>query len=93
MTEREKKDMGLWYDANYNSDLLMERDYAEELCFEINRTSPRDGQRIREYLKKLLAELALTALSFLRLMWITDITAISETIHLSITMPTLWIVP
>ncbi len=56
MTEREKKDMGLWYDANYNSDLLMERDYAEELCFEINRTSLRDGQRIREYLKKLLAE-------------------------------------
>lgn len=56
MTEREKKDQGLWYDANYNPDLLKEREYAEEMCFRLNHISPGEPERIHAILKELLAE-------------------------------------
>lgn len=55
MTEREKKDLGLWYDANYNPALLKEREYAEELCFDLNHTNPRKKDTIQNILTKLLA--------------------------------------
>ena len=55
MTEREKKDRGLWYDANFNPELLKERDHAEELCFELNRTSPVEREKIQDIITKLLA--------------------------------------
>ena len=42
MTEREKRDLGLWYDANYDAELLEEREKAEELCFALNHTAPRE---------------------------------------------------
>ena len=54
MTEREKLEKGLWYDANNDKDLLEERLYAEELCFLYNQTNPRDTDRKEELLKKLL---------------------------------------
>lgn len=54
MIEREKLEMGLWYDANNDKDLLEERLYAEELCFLYNQTNPRDTDRKEELLKKLL---------------------------------------
>lgn len=54
MTEREKLEKGLWYDANNDKDLLEERLYAEELCFLYNKTNPRDTDRKEELLKKLL---------------------------------------
>ncbi len=41
MTEREKSEKGLWYDANYDTELLKLREDAEELCFLLNQTSPK----------------------------------------------------
>ncbi len=40
MTEREKLEKGLWYDANYDAELLEERLQAEDLCFAFNQTRP-----------------------------------------------------
>ncbi|MDY2725825.1 maltose acetyltransferase [Anaerostipes sp. 494a] len=54
MTEREKMEKGLWYDANYDKELLEERDNAEELYFCFNHTSPKDKEKREEILKKLL---------------------------------------
>lgn len=34
MTEKEKMDLGLWYDANYDKELLDLRLDAEDLCYE-----------------------------------------------------------
>ena len=42
MTEREKMEAGLWYDANFDQDLLKERKEAETLYFQFNQTSPKD---------------------------------------------------
>lgn len=54
MTEREKMKQGLWYDANYDKELLEERLVAENLCFEYNHTNPTDVVKKEEVLKKLL---------------------------------------
>ena len=82
MTEREKKDRGLWYDANFNPELLKERDHAEELCFELNRTSPVEREKIQDIITKLLGILAREVRFCRRLMWITVTTAVSATGHL-----------
>ena len=50
MTEQEKMKQGLWYDANYNPELLALRDKAEELCFQLNQTSPSDRTTREEIL-------------------------------------------
>ena len=54
MTEREKLEKGLWYDANYDAELLEERLQAEELCFAFNQTRPKDSERKEELLNQLL---------------------------------------
>lgn len=53
MTEREKRDAGMWYDNNYNAELLEERDRTEELCFAFNHTSPDQKEKKLEILKKI----------------------------------------
>ena len=40
MTESEKMKLGLWYDANYDDELVQQRLIAEDLCFELNSTRP-----------------------------------------------------
>ena len=40
MTENEKMLKGLWYDANFNQELLEERDKADELSYLFNHTNP-----------------------------------------------------
>ena len=40
MTEREKWEAGLWYDANFDEELRIEREKAEELYTEFNQTGP-----------------------------------------------------
>ena len=42
MTEREKWEAGLWYDANYTPALCAEREKAEELYTEFNQTRPSE---------------------------------------------------
>ncbi|QJA08429.1 sugar O-acetyltransferase [Romboutsia sp. CE17] len=54
MTEREKLEKGLWYDANYDTELLEERANAEELYFYFNQTNPKDAAKKEEILKQLL---------------------------------------
>ena len=40
MTEKEKCAAGILYDANYDENLLKERDYCKDICFEYNSTKP-----------------------------------------------------
>ena len=40
MTESEKMKLGLWYDANFDDELVQQRLIAEDLCFELNNTRP-----------------------------------------------------
>ena len=54
MTEREKMEKGLWYDANYDEALVQARLAAEDLCFELNRTRPSDKAKREALLTKLL---------------------------------------
>lgn len=57
MNERQRRDAGLWYDANYDENLVKERLDAEELTFELNRTAPQDVERRNALLKQLLGSL------------------------------------
>lgn len=54
MTEKEKMEGGLLYDANYDADLLAERLRAKELCHAYNQLSPSDTEGQRELLGRLL---------------------------------------
>lgn len=54
MTEREKWEAGLWYDANYTSELCAEREKAEELYTEFNQTRPSEKAKRAELLRQLL---------------------------------------
>lgn len=54
MTEQERQRAGLWYDANFDPELLALREEADELCHLINQTSPRDAARREELLGRLL---------------------------------------
>ena len=54
MTEKEKLENGLWYDANNDAQLLKLREDADELCFQLNQTSPKDGQKKKTLIEKLL---------------------------------------
>lgn len=58
MTEREKLDLGMWYDANFDEELLNARDEAEKLYFAFNQTSPEEPEKRRELLHKLIPDLA-----------------------------------
>jgi len=54
MTEKERLEKRLWYDANNDPELLELRLKAEELCFAYNQTPPRDTARREELLGRLL---------------------------------------
>ena len=54
MTESEKMRAGLWYDANFDKELLEQRLAAEELCYELNQTRPKDAAKREEILKETL---------------------------------------
>lgn len=57
MDERQRRDAGLWYDANYDESLVQERQYAEGLTFKLNRTAPDDMASREKLLKQLLGSL------------------------------------
>ena len=54
MTEQEKRDLGLWYDANYDPSILQEREHADMLCFQLNNTPPNQTQKRQELLRTLM---------------------------------------
>lgn len=57
MTEREKLEKGLWYDANFDAELLNERLKAEELYFQFNITGPKNATEKEKILKELLPKM------------------------------------
>jgi acetyltransferase-like isoleucine patch superfamily enzyme len=54
MTEREKMEKGLWYDANNDKELLNLREDAEELCYLFNQTSPKMQEKREAVMERLL---------------------------------------
>ena len=57
MTEKEKMLQGLWYDAIYDRELNEERLTAKELCWQLNRLSPRSQIAREKILRQLLPHL------------------------------------
>ena len=53
MTEKEKMSKQLLYDANYDLDLLKERIYAKEMCYDFNGLRPSEMDKQKEIIKKL----------------------------------------
>ena len=45
MTEKEKMEAGLWYDANNDQELIDQRLVCQDLCFELNQLKPSDKKR------------------------------------------------
>lgn len=57
MTELEKMKNKLWYDANYNESLNTLRLEADDLCFMLNATSPRNTEKREHIMSKLISKL------------------------------------
>lgn len=53
MTEKEKMSKQLLYDANYDLDLLKERIYAKEMCYDFNGLRHSEMDKQKEIIKKL----------------------------------------
>lgn len=56
MTEKEKMQKQMLYDANYDMDLLNERDRAKDLCYEFNQLYPSDKEGQKVIMRKLLGK-------------------------------------
>ena len=56
MTEKEKMQNQLLYDANYDIDLLKERNRAKDLCYEFNQLRPSDEEEKKHVLTKLFGK-------------------------------------
>ena len=57
MTESEKMKLGLWYDANFDDELVQQRLIAEDLCFELNSTRPSKTEDRNAILNQLIPSL------------------------------------
>ena len=53
MTELEKMKAGLWYDANYDREVVKKRYQCFDRCFELNQLRPSDIKR-KEIIKEIL---------------------------------------
>jgi len=58
MTEKEKMQKGMIYDANYDPQLLAERQDCKELCRDYNSLRPKDMQSRNSLLHKMLGRIA-----------------------------------
>lgn len=56
MTEKEKMQSQMLYDANYDSELINERAIAKDLCFEYNNLKPSDEEGHQKILRNLLGK-------------------------------------
>lgn len=56
MTEKEKAANGELYNANYDKELIEERAYCKNICFEYNHTSPSNGERRNALIRKLFGK-------------------------------------
>ena len=56
MTEKEKCENGLLYDANYDKELLENRIKAKDICYEYNLVKPSDIEKRKKLIKGLLSK-------------------------------------
>ncbi|MCW3794789.1 sugar O-acetyltransferase [Paenibacillus sp. LS1] len=56
MTEKEKSQLGLLYNANYDQELIEERLYAKGLCYDYNQLHPAKINEREALIKKLLGK-------------------------------------
>ncbi len=56
MTEKEKMKKQMLYDANYDKDLIKEREIAKDLCYEFNQFRPSEIDKQTVILKKLIGK-------------------------------------
>lgn len=56
MTEKEKMQKQMLYDANNDIDLLDERTKAKDLCYQFNQLHPSDETGQQELMKRLLGK-------------------------------------
>lgn len=56
MTEREKMQQGLLYDANYDEELLAERARCKDLCYDFNQLRPSRTAEQQALIRKLLGK-------------------------------------
>lgn len=56
MTEKEKAELGLLYDANYDEEILNERQRINDLCFEYNSLKPSMYKERKELIQKILKQ-------------------------------------
>ena len=56
MTEKEKMQKQMLYDANYDTDLLNERKRAKDLCHKYNQLYPSDEEGQQKIMKELLGQ-------------------------------------
>ncbi|WP_285888320.1 sugar O-acetyltransferase [Paenibacillus polysaccharolyticus] len=54
ITEKEKAQKGWLYDANYNQELLKEKEKCQDLCHDFNQLKPSDTKKKREVLAEIL---------------------------------------
>ncbi len=57
MTEKEKRDRGLLYNANYDEEILEEISRCADLCHEFNQIKPSDRKRQTEVLGKIFGKM------------------------------------
>lgn len=62
MTEKEKCMQGLLYDANYDPELLADREKAKELLYDYNHLRPSQQEERTNLLKRLLGKTGETLL-------------------------------
>lgn len=56
MSEKEKRDLGEWYDANFDEELLEERVAAIDLCFDLNQTRQSEREKRQQILQQLIGK-------------------------------------
>ncbi len=56
MTEKEKSQQGMIYNPNYDEELIKERDYAKNLCFEYNSINPNEKDKRNQIIKNLFGK-------------------------------------
>lgn len=56
MTEKEKRDLGLLYNANYDAEIGGELDWCKEQCFRYNQISPSDHEERAKLLQILFGK-------------------------------------
>lgn len=60
MTEKQKRDMGYLYNANYDSEILSEINSCNDLCHEFNQIKPSEREKQTLLLKKIFGKMGET---------------------------------